>query len=336
MRHASAASRITTTAVSERLDLLGSTGICILIGDRGYPQPDGLRNTLASGVDVLVRLTWNSLSLTTHDGQPVDWLALCEQADGTGCVDIPVRVHKAHRRRWQIEIWPSWCVSRLTKGLRDSHAMPKLAQAAEFGFIDADQPQAVAQHRDFASSNDTALNPSIDSAVWNAEPRDKLADGQLSGFALLEPGDPAPMRRDRDANAMQQLSHHVGGKGGALLGWHPALRIQGLCDHRRFVAAGMQVLDALQQGGMIAHLCEVRDRPPQRVVRLHAARPMAFHGNRLAVTFHRHDDAFQHQPSDGLPIGGRCIYGHPYRRTPASGQKLNKFNWLFSMTVSQS
>jgi hypothetical protein len=31
------------------------------IGDRGYPQPDGLRNTREAGVDVLVRLTWNSL-----------------------------------------------------------------------------------------------------------------------------------------------------------------------------------------------------------------------------------------------------------------------------------
>jgi len=26
---------------------------------------------------VLVRLTWNSLSLTDRDGQPLDWLALC-------------------------------------------------------------------------------------------------------------------------------------------------------------------------------------------------------------------------------------------------------------------
>jgi hypothetical protein len=97
-RQRSVAARISTTAVGERLDLLSSGGICILIGDRGYPQPDGLRNTLASGADVRVRLTWNSLSLTTHDGQPLDWLALCEQAHGTGHVDRPVLVRKAHRR----------------------------------------------------------------------------------------------------------------------------------------------------------------------------------------------------------------------------------------------
>src|SRR5438270_3042489 len=97
-RQRSVAARITTTEVGERLDLLSSTGISILIGDRGYPQPDGLRNTLASGADVLVRLTWNSLSLTNHDGQPLDWLALCEQAQREGSVDLPVLVCKAHRR----------------------------------------------------------------------------------------------------------------------------------------------------------------------------------------------------------------------------------------------
>jgi hypothetical protein len=97
-RQRSVAARITTTAIGERLDLLSSTGLCLLIGDRGYPQPDGLRTTRARGADVLVRLTWNSLSLTKHDGQPVDWLALCEQAHATGQVDLPVLVRKAHRR----------------------------------------------------------------------------------------------------------------------------------------------------------------------------------------------------------------------------------------------
>jgi hypothetical protein len=97
-RQRSVAARITTTEVGERLDLLSSSGICILIGDRGYPQPDGLRNTLAGGADVLVRLTWNSLSLTGKDGQPLDWLALCEQAHCEGSVELPVLVCKAHRR----------------------------------------------------------------------------------------------------------------------------------------------------------------------------------------------------------------------------------------------
>ena len=47
---------------------------------------------------MLVRLTWNSLSLTNHAGQPLDWLALCEQAQREGSVDLPVLVCKAHRR----------------------------------------------------------------------------------------------------------------------------------------------------------------------------------------------------------------------------------------------
>jgi Transposase DDE domain len=94
----SLAARITTTAVGERLDRLSSTATCLLIGDRGYPQPDGLRNTLDAGAEVLVRLTWNSLSLTNRDGPPVDWLALCAQAQREGGVDIPVLVRKAHRR----------------------------------------------------------------------------------------------------------------------------------------------------------------------------------------------------------------------------------------------
>jgi hypothetical protein len=97
-RQRSVAARITTTAVGERLDLLCGTATCILIGDRGYPQPDGLRNTLDSGAEVLVRLTWNSLSLTGRDDQPLDWLALCAQAHRAGSVDIPVLVRKAHRR----------------------------------------------------------------------------------------------------------------------------------------------------------------------------------------------------------------------------------------------
>jgi hypothetical protein len=97
-RQRSVAARITTTEVGERLDLLSSTGICLLIGDRGYPQPDGLRNTLAAGAAVLVRLTWNSLSLTRSDGQALDWLELCAQAHRAGSVDIAVLVRKANRR----------------------------------------------------------------------------------------------------------------------------------------------------------------------------------------------------------------------------------------------
>lgn len=88
---------ITTTRVGERLDLSKVSKGEIRLGDRGYPQPDGIRNTLAEGADILVRLTWNSLRLTDPDGTPIDWLALFAEAGRRGTLDLPVLVHKAHR-----------------------------------------------------------------------------------------------------------------------------------------------------------------------------------------------------------------------------------------------
>src|SRR6267142_1856943 len=88
---------ITTTKDGERLDRLSVTPGEIRLGDRGFPQPDGIRNTLAAGADVLVRLTWNSLQMTTK-GKPIDWVKLFKTARRQGSLDIPVRVHKAHSR----------------------------------------------------------------------------------------------------------------------------------------------------------------------------------------------------------------------------------------------
>jgi len=88
---------ITTTKDGERLDRLTVTPGEIRLGDRGFPQPDGIRNTLAAGADVLVRLTWNSLQMTTDD-KPIDWLKLFKMAGKQGWLDMPVRVHKAHSR----------------------------------------------------------------------------------------------------------------------------------------------------------------------------------------------------------------------------------------------
>lgn len=88
---------ITTTKDGERLDRLTVTPGEIRLGDRGFPQPDGIRNTLAAGADVLVRLTWNSLQMTTGD-KPIDWMKLFKMASKQGSLDMPVRVHKAHSR----------------------------------------------------------------------------------------------------------------------------------------------------------------------------------------------------------------------------------------------
>jgi len=88
---------ITTTKEGERLDRLAVTPGEIRLGDRGFPQPDGIRNTLAAGADVLVRLTWNSLQMTA-DGKPIDWLKLFKRASEQSSLDMSVRVHKAHSR----------------------------------------------------------------------------------------------------------------------------------------------------------------------------------------------------------------------------------------------
>jgi Transposase DDE domain len=88
---------ITTTKDGERLDRLAVTPGEIRLGDRGFPQPNGIRNTLDAGADVLVRLTWNSLQMTADD-KPIDWLKLFKRVSQEGALDMPVRVHKAHSR----------------------------------------------------------------------------------------------------------------------------------------------------------------------------------------------------------------------------------------------
>lgn len=88
---------ITTTKQGERLDRLAVIPNEIRIADRGFPQPDGIRNTLDDGADVLVRLTWNSLQMTA-DGKPINWLKLFNRASQQGTLDMAVRVHKAHSK----------------------------------------------------------------------------------------------------------------------------------------------------------------------------------------------------------------------------------------------
>lgn len=87
--------KITTTKDGERLDRLAITPGEIRLADRGYPQPDGIANTLAAQADLVVRLTWNSLQLTDDQDKPLDWLDLFRQANRKGILDLSVRLHKA-------------------------------------------------------------------------------------------------------------------------------------------------------------------------------------------------------------------------------------------------
>jgi hypothetical protein len=89
------AAAFTPAKTGERLDLLGVDPSDIVLADRGYPQPDGLRNTIDKQADPLVRVTWNSVTLSDGDAQPLDWMALCKQATRQGGLDLPVQLRKA-------------------------------------------------------------------------------------------------------------------------------------------------------------------------------------------------------------------------------------------------
>jgi hypothetical protein len=95
---------ITTLKEGERLDRLAIVPGEIRLGDRGFPHPDAIKNTLMAGADVLVRLTWNSLQLRHLDGQPLDWPRLFEQANAQGALDLTVHMHKAHSQEKPCEM----------------------------------------------------------------------------------------------------------------------------------------------------------------------------------------------------------------------------------------
>lgn len=95
---------ITTLKEGERLDRLAIAPGEIRLGDRGFPHPDAIKNTLTAGADILVRLTWNSLQLRHLDGQPIDWLRLFEQANAQGSLDLAVHMHKARSQEEPCEM----------------------------------------------------------------------------------------------------------------------------------------------------------------------------------------------------------------------------------------
>jgi IS4 transposase len=86
--------RLTPMQDGERLDRVPAQPGEVRVGDRGYPQPDGLRAMRAAGADVLVRLTWNSLHLLDGKHRPLDWTRLFQQAERDGTLDMPVLVSK--------------------------------------------------------------------------------------------------------------------------------------------------------------------------------------------------------------------------------------------------
>lgn len=90
--------KITSTQEGESFRRFDPRPGDIVIGDRGYAQPDGLRRVVQAGADVIARVTWNSLKLSDLNGAPLDWLALFEQARRLQTLELPALVKKSRGR----------------------------------------------------------------------------------------------------------------------------------------------------------------------------------------------------------------------------------------------
>jgi hypothetical protein len=93
---------LTGLRAGEKLDRLPVRCGDLVLGDRGYPKPDGLASLVRSGAHVLVRITWsglwNSMHLIDHDGEKIDWTTQFAAATQAGLVDRPIRVARPRGR----------------------------------------------------------------------------------------------------------------------------------------------------------------------------------------------------------------------------------------------
>jgi hypothetical protein len=95
---------LTTVKVGEHLRRVKVAPGEIWLGDRNYAKGDGLHHVMQAGGDFVVRISWNSLSLRTRQGQPfglagrlaqlgkaerAEWRAVAHTADGK---TVPVRI----------------------------------------------------------------------------------------------------------------------------------------------------------------------------------------------------------------------------------------------------
>jgi len=82
--------KLTTARVGEHLRLAQVTAGELWLADRGYAKGDGLHHLMRAGADFVVRVSWNSLSLRTTEGQPFDMAGQLEQCDKTGYAEWQV------------------------------------------------------------------------------------------------------------------------------------------------------------------------------------------------------------------------------------------------------
>ncbi|MFL5282073.1 MAG: transposase [Rhodopila sp.] len=217
--------------------------------------------------------------------------------------------------RGEMEIWPSWCVSKMIEGggMTDTMVAATM-QAFKHGFVDLDEPDPLGPHRQLAGDNDATLDPAMDCIAGGRQANRQLIDGPLPWLTRAQPVGHGPVGGDRHANPMQQITDHRRGIGRPPLRWPPSFRIQGCGDRRGFMAFGVQFADPCQQGGVVAQLRQTRHRPAQVMVCPHTTGPVAGDKDRFALTLDGDHDALQHQPRDRLPIDSRRT-----RRCPECG-----------------
>jgi hypothetical protein len=75
---------LTTTRVGEHLRRSKIAAGELWLADRGYAKGDGLHHLIQGGADFVVRVSWNSLSLRTAEGEPFDMANQLEQL-GQAC-----------------------------------------------------------------------------------------------------------------------------------------------------------------------------------------------------------------------------------------------------------
>ena len=80
---------LTTAQVGEHLRRVKVAAGDIWLGDRNYAKGEGLHHVVQGGADFVVRISWNSLSLRTSEGQPFD---LAKRLEPLG---------KAQRAEWR-------------------------------------------------------------------------------------------------------------------------------------------------------------------------------------------------------------------------------------------
>jgi hypothetical protein len=95
---------LTDRAGAEKLERVSAGPGEIVMADRCYARPDGLRHTIQSGADYVVRLGAGSLRLLGRDGKPFDMLAFLRGCDARGYGDTSVLIDRARgRRSWQLQ-----------------------------------------------------------------------------------------------------------------------------------------------------------------------------------------------------------------------------------------